>query len=232
MTDVDADDTLTRLTDLSPACKDIPGDLIFLIDSSGSIQPNEYSTMKDFMKSIITKSVIGMNEVHVGVMQFSTDARLHFPLNRYHSKEELYRAIDGMTQFGGGTHTGAALQAVAPYFDLTNGGRPELTQRLMVITDGESQDAVKNPAAALRAKGVVVYAIGVVDANTTQLLEISGSSDRTFSEKDFDALKNLENQVALKICETDEGKSEGWAVKHQVLCQFNSKSLRKHRCGY
>lgn len=191
---------------LSSACKDIPGDLIFLIDSSGSIYPQDYDKMKSFMKSVISKSFVGQNEVHIGIMQFSTVQKLEFPLNKYYSKEEMSRAIDNMQQIGGGTHTGGAITDVTQYFDPSNGGRPDLRQRLVVITDGEAQDEVKGPAAALRAKGVMIYAIGVVDANTTQLLEISGSPDRMYAERDFDALKDLESQVALELCDPERGE--------------------------
>lgn len=196
------DDIITDICS-QDACKDIPGDLLFLIDSSGSIYPDDYQKMKDFMKSVISKSVVGQNEVHVGVMQFSTVQQLEFPLNRYYSKEEMSKAINDMQQIGGGTHTGEAITDVSQYFDTSKGGRPDLRQRLVVVTDGEAQDAVKGPAEALRAKGVVVYAIGVVDANTTQLLEISGSPDRVYTERNFDALKDLEGQVAMELCDPE-----------------------------
>lgn len=191
----------------STACKGVPSDLIFLIDSSGSIVPEEYQKMKDFMKSVINKSNIGQNEVHVGVMQFSASQQLEFRLNQYYTKDELFGAIDNMQQIGGGTNTGAAITDVSEYFTESRGGRPSLRQRLVVITDGEAQDQVKGPAENLRAKTVVIYAIGVVNANTTQLLEISGSHDRMYVEKDFDALKDLESQLAMEICNPERGKS-------------------------
>lgn len=153
------------------------------------------------MKSVVGKSFIGQNEVHVGVMQFSTVRQLEFPLNKHYSKEEMSKAIDDMQQIGGGTHTGEAITEVSQFFDANRGGRPDMRQRLVVITDGEAQDEVKGPAEALRAKGVVVYAIGVVDANTTQLLEISGSPDRMYAERDFDALKDLESHVTMELCD-------------------------------
>ncbi|XP_028436030.1 collagen alpha-6(VI) chain isoform X2 [Perca flavescens] len=185
------------------ACKDVPSDLLFLIDSSGSIYPQDYKKMKEFMKAVISKSFIGKNEVHVGVMQFSDVQQLAFPLTRYFSKEEMSAAINEMQQIGGGTLTGEAITDVSQYFDEGRGGRPGMRQTLVVITDGEAQDEVKGPAEALREKGVVVYAIGVVDANTTQLLEISGSPDRVYAERDFDALKDLESQLTLELCEPE-----------------------------
>ncbi|XP_037836012.1 collagen alpha-6(VI) chain isoform X2 [Kryptolebias marmoratus] len=182
-------------------CKDLPGDLMFLIDSSGSIYAKDYDKMKEFMKSVVRKSFIGKNDVHIGVMQFSTEQKVEFPLSRYFTKDEMLAGINGMQQMGGGTLTGQAIAEVSQYFDPARGGRPDLRQRLIVITDGEAQDEVKGPAEDLRAKGVVVYAIGVVDANTTQLLEISGSPDRMYAERDFDALKDLERQVSLELCD-------------------------------
>ncbi|XP_036930513.1 collagen alpha-6(VI) chain isoform X4 [Acanthopagrus latus] len=196
------DDIITDICS-QDVCKDIPGDLLFLVDSSGSIFPEDYKTMKDFMKSVISRSMVGRDEVHVGVMQFSSIQQLEFPFNRYYSKDEILSAIDNMNQIGGGTDTGAAITAVSRYFDPDQGGRPDMRQRLVVITDGESQDEVKDPAAALRAKGVVVYAIGVMEANTTQLLEISGSPERMYAERDFDALKDLESHVALELCDPE-----------------------------
>ncbi|KAM8868890.1 LOW QUALITY PROTEIN: collagen alpha-6(VI) chain-like [Spinachia spinachia] len=197
------DDIITDICS-QDACKDTPGDLLFLIDSSGSIYPQDYDKMKDFMKSVINKSVIGKNKLHVGVMQFSTIQQLAFPLNQYYSKQEMSKAIHGMQQVGGATLTGEAITEVSHYFDAIQGGRPDMQQRLVVNTDGEAQDQVRGPAEALRAKGVLIYATGVVDANTTQLMELSGSPDRTYTERDFDALKDLESQLALELC--DQGR--------------------------
>ncbi|XP_039662111.1 LOW QUALITY PROTEIN: collagen alpha-4(VI) chain-like [Perca fluviatilis] len=184
------------------ACRDIQCDLCFLADGSESISKSDFIKMKEFMKAVIGKSTIEQNKVHVGLMQFSTDNRLEFPLSRYYSKDEILKAIDDMEQLDQGTLTGKALTEVSQYFDKTNGGRPDVSQRLIVITDGEAKDEVIGPAEALRKKGVLVYAIGVVDANTTQLGEISGSTERVYSEKNFDVLKDLESKVALDLCWT------------------------------
>ncbi|KAL7393714.1 hypothetical protein ABVT39_014994 [Epinephelus coioides] len=184
-------------------CKEAQGDVFFLTDSSESISKEGFKTMKEFMKSVIRKTNIGQGKVHVGVMQFSTNFNLEFRLNKYYNADDIANAIDGMQQMDEGTLTGKAITEVSKYFDENRGGRPELTQKLIVITDGEAKDKVDGPAEALRNKGVVIYAIGVMSANKTQLLEISGSSERVYSEKDFDGLKDLESKVALKICEEE-----------------------------
>ncbi|KAE8289315.1 Collagen alpha-5(VI) chain Collagen alpha-1(XXIX) chain von [Larimichthys crocea] len=182
-------------------CKDIYSDVFFLVDSSESISEEDYQKMKEFMKSVIDQSDIGETSMHVGVMQFSTRYKLEFPLTQYYSKQEIFEAIDGMQHLNEGTRTGTAITEVSTYFDTNQGGRSNLAQNLVVITDGKSNDAVKDPAAALRHKGVVVYAFGVEGANKAELKDIAGSSDRVFNVKDFDALRKLESQLALKLCD-------------------------------
>ncbi|XP_071325050.1 collagen alpha-6(VI) chain-like [Trachinotus anak] len=196
-------DGVTRDICSPDACKGVPLDIIFLADSSGSISDSSYKKMTDFIKAIVSKSVIGQNEVHIGLMQFSTLQKLEFSLNSFYSKDEILKAIDDMQQMNENTLTGEAITKVSQYFEKTEGGRLELGQRLVIITDGKAQDEVKGPAEALRAKGVVIYAIGVGDANTAQLEDLSGSSDKVFYERDFDALKELESQLVLKLCEDD-----------------------------
>uniref|UniRef100_A0A3P9I2Q1 VWFA domain-containing protein n=1 Tax=Oryzias latipes TaxID=8090 RepID=A0A3P9I2Q1_ORYLA len=194
---------------LSAVCKDLSGDLVFLIDSSGSIYPQDYEKMKDFMKFVISRSFIGRNEVHVGVLQFSSSPQPEFDLRSFFSKEEMLQAIDGMQQLGGGTLTGDALTAVSQYFDSALGGRPHLQQRLVVVTDGQAQDEVRGPAEALREKGVKIYAIGV-GANMTQL-EIMAGQDKSkvFFVDNFAALEGLYKNISKELCySTKPGKDE------------------------
>uniref|UniRef100_A0A8C5DBC7 VWFA domain-containing protein n=1 Tax=Gouania willdenowi TaxID=441366 RepID=A0A8C5DBC7_GOUWI len=183
------------------ACENVPSDIIFLTDSSESIKEEDFTKMKEFIKSIVDRSNVSPDQVHVGLMQFSSNHHLEFDLKRYDSKQDVLKAIDTMEQINLGTRTGQAITAVSQYFHASAGGRPHLKQRLVVITDGESKDDVKIPAEQLRQLGVIIYAIGVEEANSTQLLEISGSLDRVFNQRNFDALKELESQLALKFCE-------------------------------
>ncbi|XP_029361069.1 collagen alpha-6(VI) chain-like isoform X1 [Echeneis naucrates] len=192
----------------SDACKYVPLDIIFLVDSSGSISKKSYKTMKDFIKSLVSKSAIGKNDMHIAVMQFSSEPKMEFSLDTYYSQDEILKAIDAMQQMDQNTYTGKAIKEVSQYFSQSRGGRPGIGQRLLIITDGKAQDDVKVPAAELRAKNVVIYAIGVDRAETSQLKDLSGSQERVFYEKDFDELKQLENQLVVKLCEQDCKKTE------------------------
>uniref|UniRef100_A0A3Q3FLR0 VWFA domain-containing protein n=1 Tax=Labrus bergylta TaxID=56723 RepID=A0A3Q3FLR0_9LABR len=197
------------------SCKDQPGDLIFLIDSSGSIEYDDYQKMKDFMKSVIGKSIIGQNDVHVGVMQFSDRQTMEFPLNSFYSQDEMLQAIGDMIQFGGGTLTGEAITAVSQYFDVARGGRPNLKQRLVVITDGEAQDEVEGPAASLRANGVLVY--GLYKNITQELCDVTNVCEKqradlvflidysgSIQQQDYTIMKNFTTEVISSFKISDD----------------------------
>ncbi|KAM9852029.1 collagen alpha-6(VI) chain-like [Aulostomus maculatus] len=194
-------DGITTAICTPDACQDIPMDIIFLTASSESISRQDFEKIKDFLKSMVSQSNIGRNNVHAGVMQFSTNQKLEFGLQDFYNKERMLKAISDIQQMNEGFSMGEALTEVSKYFDEVRGGRPGLRQRLVVITDGQAHDDVASPAAALRDKGVVIYTIGVLDANTAQLMEISRSRDKVFVERDFDALQDLESQVALDLCD-------------------------------
>uniref|UniRef100_A0A669DHU1 Collagen type VI alpha 6 chain n=1 Tax=Oreochromis niloticus TaxID=8128 RepID=A0A669DHU1_ORENI len=177
------------------------GDIFFLTDSSERISEEGFQKMKNFTKSVISKSIIGLDKVHIGVMQYSTNTRLEFDLTTHYSLEGMLNTIDGMMQNKTRTRTGRAITEVSQYFDAARGGRPWVKQWLVVITDGKSEDSVREPARALRAKGVVIYAIGVNKTNVQELSEISGSLQRAFIENTFDGWKELETKLALEFCE-------------------------------
>ncbi|KAG9476083.1 hypothetical protein GDO78_002913 [Eleutherodactylus coqui] len=182
------------------ACKEMRADIVFLIDSSASIEDADFKKTKEFLETFVEQAEIGPDRVQIGVIQFSSETKVEFPLNRYMQKDELLAAISSIRQMQQGTMTGVALENTLPYFTAANGGRPNTKQYLIIITDGEAQDEVAQPAAAIRKHGVEIYAIGVMDANNTQLLEIAGQEDRVYFEDSFDTIAFLHKIIIFQIC--------------------------------
>ncbi|XP_069502728.1 collagen alpha-6(VI) chain [Ambystoma mexicanum] len=182
------------------ACKHMEADIMFLVDGSGSIGTENFETMKTFMKELVQKSDIGITKVQVGAIQFSGTVKEEFQMNTFTSKSDIQSAISAMTALDQNTLTGEALKFVSDYFKPPKGGRRGLKQFLILITDGESQDAVKAPATTLREEGIIIYSVGVKDANHTQLEEISGKSGHVFFVTDFNILKQIQDELLLRIC--------------------------------
>ncbi len=180
---------------------------MFLIDGSSSIHSLDFTSMKTFITKVVNGTVIGEDDVHIGVVQFSNNPQEQFPLNRFYSHAEVENVINSITQLTGDTYTGKALSFISKYFDKSNGGRPDVPQFLVVITDGDAHDAVAVPAKVIRDKGVTIFSIGVGKINTTQLLEISGTPDKVYMERDFYALQSIDKNLQFKLCSAETGES-------------------------
>ncbi|EGW05664.1 Collagen alpha-6(VI) chain [Cricetulus griseus] len=186
------------------ACRDMKADIMFLVDSSGSIGLENFSKMKTFMKNLVSKSQIGADRVQIGVVQFSHENREEFQLNTFMSQSDISNAIDQMSHIGETTLTGSALTFVSQYFSPHKGARPNVSKFLILITDGEAQDIVREPAVALRNEGVIIYSVGVFGSNVTQLEEISGKPEMVFYVENFDILQHIEDDLVLGICSPRE----------------------------
>ncbi|XP_064234749.1 collagen alpha-4(VI) chain-like isoform X3 [Aotus nancymaae] len=185
----------------SEACKNSKADIVFLIDGSESISPEDFERMKRFVEIMVNQSNIGTDGIQIGLLQFSSTPQEEFRLNRYSSKVDIYNAIFDVQQMRDGTRTGKALNFTLPFFDSSKGGRPSVQQYLIVITDGVAQDNVIIPAKALRDKNIIIFAIGVGEAKKSQLLEITNDEDKVYYDVDFEVLQNLEKEILSKVCD-------------------------------
>lgn len=181
-------------------------DIYFLVDGSSSIHWSDFNEMKNFLKEVIKLFNVGPNHVRFGVVQYSSASRikLHFKLDDYTKRSTLEKAINNVNQLTGDTYTGEALKFMQPLFEKARRQRGnQVPCHLIVLTDGEAHDDVKVPAEILRNAKVTIHAIGVKDANKTQLHEMAGS--RVYSVQQFDSLKDIQAEVVRDLC-TEEGK--------------------------
>ncbi|XP_016330084.1 collagen alpha-6(VI) chain-like [Sinocyclocheilus anshuiensis] len=160
--------------------------------------------MKDIMELVIDKFAIGPDKERVAVVQYGTDPNEELSLNKFDDKAVLLQKIRNIKQMNGKTYTGKALtEVLQSFFDISKGGRSNALKFLIVLTDGESRDDVAEPAKVLRDNSININAIGMRHANRSQILAIAGSHDGVFFEDAVASLKELSNDVLLKICNTE-----------------------------
>lgn len=181
-------------------------DIVFIIDESGSIGSSNFQLMRSFLHSLLSGLQISSNRVRVGIVMYHGEPTAQVFLNTFKDKSELLDFIKILPYHGGGTKTGAALDfALQKVFIKERGSRKELgiQQVAVVITDGKSQDNVSTPAANLRRAGVTVYAVGVKDADKTQLHQIASypTNKHTFIVDSFTKLKTLDEGLQRILCQ-------------------------------
>ena len=178
-------------------------DLGFLVDGSGSIEfygQGNFKRCLDFVKKVIASFDIGKDKTHIGIVLFSSTAQLVFDFNKYFDLASIESAIDSIVYPNGGTMTGAALTFAETL--LFKSARPGLPKLLIVMTDGVSNDAVDQPAKAVRDSGVTIYSLGIgknYDMKQLQEMASDPDSDHVFTA-DFTQLDPVIQQIKNQAC--------------------------------
>ena len=95
----------------STVCKtSMKGDIVFLLDNSGSINPIRFGKMVSFARDIVSHFSVGRNEVQFGMDVYEQTTRVQFKLNQYSTKQEIVQALGRMRYTKGRkTNMGGAL---------------------------------------------------------------------------------------------------------------------------
>lgn len=210
----------------SAVCEKQEADLVFLVDQSGSISSNDYSIMKNFTIELVNSFKVGEDLVRVGLAQFSSDFQHEFYLNQFYQEAEVSTHIFNMRHKGGGTNIGLALDSISEYFEASNGCRRSLgiSQNLVLITDGDSQDEVEQPADRLRALGIEMFAIGIGDVHDLQLLQITKDPRKMFTVQNFGSLDAIKQKVVDTICKSKPSTDQPGELQVQSEAVFHPPS--------
>lgn len=160
--------------------------------------------MKNFTTELVNSFRIGEEFVRIGLAQFSDEFKHEFYLNEFYTEQAIGKHIAGLSQSFGGTKIGLALNSILPYFEAVRGSRrsEKISQNLVLITDGDSQDDVEEAGYHLRQLGVEVFAIGIGNVHDLELLQITGSPKRLFTVQNFGSLENIKQKVVDTICKS------------------------------
>uniref|UniRef100_A0A665U2P3 VWFA domain-containing protein n=1 Tax=Echeneis naucrates TaxID=173247 RepID=A0A665U2P3_ECHNA len=151
-------------------------DIVFLVDGSWSIGAENFEQIRQFLYTLVDSFDVRPDHVRISLVQYSNSPRTEFLLNTFQDKADILQYISKLPYMGGGTHTGQGLDfMLKEHFVPVAGSRAaqKVPQIAVVITDGKSQDNVESHAQDLKRRGIVLYAIGIKDADEDQLREIA-----------------------------------------------------------
>ena len=181
-------------------------DMVFVIDSSGSIGVTNFQLIREFAASITAELIGRYPRSAIGVILFSSTVHIQFNLQTYTSLNALLLAINNLPYSRGLTHTAEALTLLlSAAQNGTLGLRDDAMKIVTVITDGRSsnQSATFHAAAALHASSTFdVYAVGVGGADLTELEAIASSPEFVFYTPLFtnDGLQQIKDRILFQPC--------------------------------
>ncbi|XP_050828454.1 collagen alpha-1(XXI) chain isoform X1 [Serinus canaria] len=194
---ISAEDGETRAS-----CRTAPADLVFILDGSYSVGPENFEIIKSWLVNITRNFDIGPKFIQVGVVQYSDYPVLEIPLGAHESTENLIREMESIHYLGGNTRTGRAIQFAFDH--LFAKSSRFLTKIAVVLTDGKSQDEVKDVAAEARKNKITLFAIGVgseIEENELKAIANKPSSTYVFYVEDYIAISRIKEVIKQKLCE-------------------------------
>uniref|UniRef100_A0AAX7W4W4 Collagen, type XXVIII, alpha 2a n=1 Tax=Astatotilapia calliptera TaxID=8154 RepID=A0AAX7W4W4_ASTCA len=197
-------------------CKERPMELVFVIDSSESVGPENFEIIKDFVTRLVDRTTVGRNATRIGLVLYSLDVHLEFNLARYISKQDIKQTIRKMLYMGEGTYTGTAIRKATQ--EAFFSARPGVRKVAIVITDGQTdkREPVKLDVAVreAHAANIEMYALGIVNSSDpTQaeflqelnLIASDPDSEHVYLIDDFNTLTALESKLVSQFCEDENG---------------------------
>ncbi|XP_023555716.1 matrilin-2 [Octodon degus] len=188
------------------SCANKRADLVFIIDSSRSVNTHDYEKVKEFIVDILQFLDIGPDVTRVGLLQYGSTVKNEFSLKTFKRRSEVERAVKRMRHLSTGTMTGLAIQyALNIAFSEAEGARPlreNVPRVIMIVTDGRPQDSVAEVAAKARNTGILIFAIGVgqVDFNTLKAIGSEPHEDHVFLVANFSQIESLTSVFQNKLC--------------------------------
>ncbi|XP_028625337.1 matrilin-4 isoform X3 [Grammomys surdaster] len=213
----------TQLQSAGPRCYSGPLDLVFMIDSSRSVRPFEFETMRQFLVGLLRSLDVGLNTTRVGVIQYSSQVQSVFPLRAFSRREDMERAIRAVVPLAQGTMTGLAIQyAMNVAFSEAEGARPSeerVPRVLVIVTDGRPQDRVAEVAAQARARGIEIYAVGVQRADVGSLRAMASPplDQHVFLVESFDLIQEFGLQFQGRLCAIDYCSFGNHSCQHECV---------------
>ncbi len=165
---------------------------------------------------MIRAFAIGPDASQVGVVVFSEQVFLAFPLNAYDNREDISQAILSLNYLGQTTNTPQALiETRTQCFNPSNGDRRDASNLAIIVTDGlpfpdnRRQPAIEE-AKALRDAGAVMVSVGITNVIDEAFLKEMSSPPQAlgtnyFTATDFQALESIRRRVVEGTCESVEG---------------------------
>ena len=196
-----------------PTCPNAAADVIFMVDGSSSVGRENFENFKTWMKKIVDSFKVGNDYVKFGIVQYNTEPNLEFSLEDEQVTSNIMTAISEMELRGGGTQTGLAVNFTTDLYKHSE--RPKV---LIVLTDGESQDKVLQSATIAQKNDVMIFSVGVAEADMGELTALSqNNTQRIWRGTPYEYIDEMRTELIAAICTDIEPKCANQEIDIQFL---------------
>lgn len=179
-------------------CKETPLELVFVIDSSESVGPDNFGIIKTFVTTVIDRITINEAAARVAIINFSHKVEVVSTLQQYTNKDHLKIAANDMQYLGEGTFTATAINKAIEIF---HAARPGVRRVAIVITDGQADDRdnIRLDDVVRKANNIniEIFVIGVVQRNDTYFEDFRKEMDLIATDPDSEHVYQINDFITL-----------------------------------
>ncbi|XP_078351498.1 polycystin family receptor for egg jelly-like isoform X1 [Oculina patagonica] len=186
----------------------VPVDLIFAVDASGSVGIENYEKQKDFIKILASRYDLE-NSSQVAVIVFSNHASNEIQLGSSGTALSFATAVDNTPYFEAFTRIDLALRLAYDEYFLTESSNE--TERLVILlTDGKQTRndfmtpdyiPIEDTVQLLRSKSARIFGVGIGDSvDLTEMRIVTEQEDDIFLATEFNELVAKADFIAKTTC--------------------------------
>uniref|UniRef100_A0A3B4CGT1 Collagen, type VII, alpha 1 n=1 Tax=Pygocentrus nattereri TaxID=42514 RepID=A0A3B4CGT1_PYGNA len=203
-------------------CEDGRLDVVFLVPASRDRSALEEPLLSLLSSAAGSLTAIGARDSQVGVVVYSDEPSMRFPLSQHSNSGTLLREILS-TPFidEPGNNIGQAMTFTRQFALSVNAGRrPQVPGVVVIIADEKSTDDLNRAAAAVKASGVTVLAVGIGRADLGELRRAvtDGSTQNLLYARDAADLYRLHPELADLLCGLARGTTGPNPHFHKRVC--------------
>ncbi|ESP05036.1 hypothetical protein LOTGIDRAFT_230072 [Lottia gigantea] len=177
-------------------------DMVFIIDSSSSVNPDDLVRVKAFMTNIIGEFNIGNRDTRIAVIRYSTQVTEAIRFSDTQTQSNIIKMINDINFEAGSTNTAGALDKARITF---TSARSDAVKVAVLVTDGKSDDFIntKHSTDNLKADGIAVFTVGVgklIDQTELNYISSSPACTHTYTVADFQGINALVEEIQHSVC--------------------------------
>ncbi|VDI70405.1 Notch, partial [Mytilus galloprovincialis] len=183
-------------------CRPGPADIVFVVDTSDSLQKGVNKSV-DFIKEFISQVSIGPNDFQIGVITYNFDTTVLFDLDDYTSASDMSSDLNTLRGEKAATYTATALRQAREMITSYSMGSRGTASYIVLMHDGLSTDRNEAfyEAQIIHSMGIRILSVGIGQSIAyTEMLTISNSPFYTYSPNHLD---DMYNQILKETVHTD-----------------------------
>ncbi|EDO44428.1 predicted protein [Nematostella vectensis] len=237
------DKSLDELKKLRGSVENRKADLLFLLDTSGSLSLSNFNTEKKFIRNLLNVIAVGFDATRVEIITFGSDVNRRVPfISEAHEKDTkctFNEKFANVVHEWGMTNMRGAFEKAYEVCKGTWSGKKRLNIKttVILITDGHWNWPWQNPdpvpkAQQLIREGVEILAFGVgygISLSNLQTITANQRAGHTyaFQISNFDEF----NKLATYLRGDPYQKSKEWAPVPVSKCRGGCDVTAKCTCG-